>query len=91
LPDQFISSCTRTMKPDDNIMARLKPGCICMGVKLHRILEAIDSGAASFEEIARLTGIGQGDCGGRRCGLKVEDLLRQRALTAARKDEDLPA
>jgi len=79
------------MKPDDKIMANLKPGCICMGIKLHRILEAIDGGAASFEEIARLTGIGKGDCGGKRCARKVEDLLRERGLTGSRKNEELPA
>lgn len=65
------------MKPDELIMARLKPGCICMGIKLHRILEAIDGGATSFDEIAKLTGIGEGDCGGKRCGKKVEELLQQ--------------
>jgi len=56
-------------------MASLKPGCICMGIKLHKILEAIDKGASSFEEIAGITGIGQGDCGGKRCAKKVEELL----------------
>jgi len=66
------------MKPDEKMMARLKPGCICMGIKLHRILEAIEKGATSFEEIARITGIGQGDCGGKRCGRKVEELLQQK-------------
>ena len=65
------------MKPDDTIMARLKPGCICTGIKLHRILEAIDQGAESFEEIARITGIGSGDCGGKRCRKKVEELLEK--------------
>jgi len=65
------------MKPDEKIMARLKPGCICMGIKLHRILEAIESGATTFEEIANITGIGKGDCGGKRCRLKVESLLQQ--------------
>mgnify|MGYP002266967722 CR=1 FL=1 len=65
------------MKPDDKIMARLKPGCICMGIKLHRILEAIEAGASSFEEVASITGIGKGDCGGKRCRLKVESLLQQ--------------
>jgi bacterioferritin-associated ferredoxin len=65
------------MKPDEKVMARLKPGCICMGIKLHRILEAIDQGATSFEEIVRLTGIGQGDCGGKRCAKKVKALLQQ--------------
>ena len=65
------------MKPDEKVMARLKPGCICMGIRLNRILEAIEQGATSFEEIARLTGIGQGDCGGKRCREKVEYLLQE--------------
>jgi len=64
------------MKPDDQVMARLKPGCICMGIKLHRILEAIEEGAVTYEEIARKTGIGRGDCKGERCGKKVEELLQ---------------
>lgn len=55
-----------------------------MGIRLHRILEAIDQGAASFEEIARITGIGRGDCHGRRCGKKVAELLAARA----RQSED---
>lgn len=57
-------------------MARLKPGCICRGIRLQRIMEAIGQGASSFEEIAEITGIGSGDCKGRRCGKKVEELLR---------------
>jgi bacterioferritin-associated ferredoxin len=65
------------MEPDEKIMARLKPGCICMGIKLFRILEAIEQGATSFDEIAKITGIGQGDCDGKRCGQKVEELLRE--------------
>lgn len=63
------------MKPDEKTMARLKPGCICMGIKLHRILEAIEEGAFTFEDIARKTGIGSGDCGGKRCGAKVAEIL----------------
>ena len=63
------------MKPDEKMMARLKPGCICMGIKLIKILDAIEDGAKSFDEIAAVTGIGQGDCGGKRCGKKVEELL----------------
>ena len=65
------------MKPDEKMMARLKPGCICMGIKLHRILEAIEEGAATYEEIARITGIGSGDCGGKRCGKKVKEILEE--------------
>ena len=66
------------MKPDDTIMAGLKPGCICMGIKLVKILEALENGASSFEEVARMTGIGKGDCGGKRCAHKVENLLSGR-------------
>jgi bacterioferritin-associated ferredoxin len=47
-----------------------------MGIRLYRIQEAIEQGADSFEEIARMTGIGKGDCGAKRCGQKVADLLR---------------
>lgn len=64
------------MQPDDKIMARLKPGCICMGIRLHRILEAIEDGAATYDEIALKTGIGKGDCKGRRCSKKVEEILK---------------
>ena len=66
------------MKPDEKTMARLKPGCICMGIKLYRILEAIEQGADTFDEIARITGIGQGDCGGKRCRQKIEEILKKR-------------
>jgi len=63
------------MKPDEKLMARLKPGCICTGVKLITLLEAIAEGASSFEEIAEKTGIGEGSCGGKRCRCKIEALL----------------
>lgn len=66
------------MQPDEKIMARLKPGCICQGIKLIRLLEAIEQGADSFEAVAKLTGIGEGDCGGKRCRAKVEKLLADR-------------
>ena len=63
------------MQPDEKIMARLKPGCICTGIKLIRLLDAIDQGADSFEKVARITGIGEGPCGGKRCRARVEELL----------------
>lgn len=76
------------MQPDEKTMARLKPGCICMGIGLHRILEAIDQGAATFEDIARLTGIGRGDCHGRRCGKKVAELLAARSRQNEGPEQD---
>ncbi|WP_457574384.1 (2Fe-2S)-binding protein [Desulfolithobacter sp.] len=63
---------------DQKMMARLKPGCICRGIRLQQLIEALDAGADSFEAVARLTGIGDGSCHGRRCRKKVEDLLAER-------------
>lgn len=63
------------MTTEEEILARMKPGCICKGIKLHVILEAIEKGADSYEEIARITGIGGGSCKSRRCRAKVAELL----------------
>ena len=67
------------MEPNDRMMARLKAGCICKGVKLIRLIEAIENGAASFEQVAAVTGIGDGPCQGKRCGAKVQELLELQA------------
>jgi len=65
------------MEPDDRMMAKLKAGCICKGVKLIRLIEAIENGATTFEQVAATTGIGDGPCQGKRCGEKVAELLAQ--------------
>lgn len=67
------------MKPDERTMARLKAGCICKGVKLIRLIEAIDNGATTVAEVQRACGIGDGSCLGKRCGSTIGELLRQRA------------
>ena len=63
------------MEPNERMMAKLKAGCICKGVKLIRLIEAIENGAATFEQVAARTGIGDGPCKGKRCGEKVAELL----------------
>jgi len=68
---------TTYMQPDEKTLARLKPGCICKGIKLIRLIEAIENGADTYEKIARATGIGGGSCKGRRCGEKVAQLLKK--------------
>ena len=65
------------MQPEEKLMARLKPGCICKGIRLIRLLDAIKAGADSFEAVAEMTGIGDGDCGGKRCRAKVKQLLAE--------------
>jgi bacterioferritin-associated ferredoxin len=63
------------MEPDERMMARLKAGCICKGVKLIRLIEAIENGATTIEEVQKACGIGDGPCKGKRCGEKVRELL----------------
>lgn len=67
------------MEPDERIMARLRAGCICKGVKLIRLIEAIDNGAATVAEVQRVCDIGDGPCLGKRCGAKIAELLDQRS------------
>lgn len=66
------------MATEEEILARMKPGCICKGIPLPRIIEAIEHGAASFEEVVKATGIGGGSCGSKRCGKKVAALLQEK-------------
>lgn len=68
------------MQPDEGVMARLRPGCICKGVKLFRLVEAIEQGASSFAEVAAILGIDDGPCQGRRCREKVAQLLADRGI-----------
>ncbi|MEN8200793.1 MAG: (2Fe-2S)-binding protein [Thermodesulfobacteriota bacterium] len=63
------------MATEEEILGRLRPGCICKGIKLHVIVQAIENGADSYEEIASVTGIGGGSCKSRRCRAKVAELL----------------
>ena len=65
------------MEPSERVMAKLKAGCICKGVKQIRLIEAIENGATTFEQVAATTGIGDGPCQGKRCGDKVAELLAQ--------------
>lgn len=67
------------MLSEKEILARLKPGCICKGIKLYKIQEAIDNGATSYDDIAKITGIGGGSCNSKRCGVKVEELLNKKS------------
>ncbi len=64
---------------EEEILARLKPGCICKGIKLYKILLAIENGATNYEEIAKMTGIGGGSCKSRRCRAKVALLLSKQS------------
>ncbi len=63
------------MSKEDEILLRMKPGCICKGVKLHVIMQAIADGASSYEKIVKMTGRGSGSSESKRCAGKVEKLI----------------
>ncbi len=65
------------MNEEERLRAKLRPGCICQGIRLIRIVEAIEAGATTFAAIQAKTGIGRGACKGKRCQRKVEELLRE--------------
>jgi len=61
--------------------------CICKGIPRKRVCQAIDKGAASLQEINRLTGSGSGDCRGERCGPRIEQLLAEYSNTEQKDAE----
>ncbi|MFQ5328512.1 MAG: hypothetical protein ACE5D4_00805 [Thermodesulfobacteriota bacterium] len=42
------------------IKANCQPGCICKGIKLVKVMKAIDGEAKSLKEVTKATGIGNG-------------------------------
>ena len=76
------------MELDERTMARLKPGCICKGVKLIRLIEAIENGATTFQQVSAATGIGDGPCKGKRCREKVAELLARHTPAEGKTLED---
>lgn len=68
------------MATEEEILARMRPGCICKGIPLRRIIEALEQGAVSYEQVAQATGIGNGSCGSKRCTKKVAALLHEKGL-----------
>jgi bacterioferritin-associated ferredoxin len=89
---------TKPGKPTlQEIQARLRVVCICKGIKLGRITDAIRAGASTVQQVNRATGSGSGQCGATRCGPVIEQLLKtggqsvslpQPQETALRDDDD---
>jgi bacterioferritin-associated ferredoxin len=60
----------------EEIRARFRVVCICTGIKLGAISDAIRAGATTVQEVNRTTGSGSGDCGATRCRPVIEEMLR---------------
>jgi bacterioferritin-associated ferredoxin len=61
-----------------------------LGIRLGKVIKAVNEGAKTFSEIAKKTGIGRGQCGATRCGATVKRLLeeRQKKLDGAASEDD---
>lgn len=80
----------------EEIKARIRVVCICKGIKMSRICDAIQNGASTVEEVNKATGSGNGGCGATRCRPVIEQILKNggRPLTTtasnAPTDDDEP-
>lgn len=64
-------------KLKEEVLDKLTKVCICKGIPRSRIKEAIRNGANNLEDVKKVTGAGSGSCGGKRCGPKIEELLKE--------------
>ena len=60
----------------EEIKARIRVVCICKGIKMSRICDAIQNGASTVEEVNKATGSGNGGCGATRCRPVIEQILK---------------
>lgn len=74
----------------EEIKARVRVVCICKGIKMSRICDAVTNGARTVEEVNRATGSGNGGCGATRCRPVIEEILKNggRPLTPQKTDDD---
>ena len=57
------------------VIENLKPACLCNKIRKGTVAKAIQSGAKTFDQVSKRTGVGTGPCGGRRCGSLVRGML----------------
>lgn len=60
----------------EEIKARVRVVCICKGIKMGKICDAIQAGCESVEAVNKATGSGNGGCGATRCRPVITELLR---------------
>ena len=63
---------------EKEIIDGLKVICKCQGIKKRTFLKHIASGVGSVAELQLVTGAGSGDCQGKQCTQRIDDLLQMR-------------
>lgn len=59
------------------IMDKLTKVCLCKGISRATIKKAILNGATTVLEVNKAVQSGSGSCGGRRCSIKIQELIDQ--------------
>ena len=63
----------------DEIKARFRVVCICKGIKMGRICDAIQKkDLTTVAQVNRATGSGDGPCGATRCRPVIEELIQRK-------------
>lgn len=65
------------------IIDAYRPICLCNKIPKGAIVKAIARGADSFAKVKRMTGVGTGPCGARRCGPMVRGMLGEEVAKCA--------
>lgn len=60
----------------DEIKARVRVVCICKGIKMSRICDAVQNGCTTVEAVNKATGSGNGGCGATRCRPVIEQIIK---------------
>ena len=63
---------------NEEIIKNQKVVCPCTGVTYKTVIEAIDSGAKTLEDVNKETGTGSGGCKGARCASVIEEILGEK-------------
>lgn len=73
----------------DEIKARIRVVCICKGIKMGKICDAIQKGCDTVEKVNKACGSGNGGCGATRCRPVITELIARggRPLTDDKNDQ----
>ena len=64
---------------EQEILDRLKPICLCQGIRKSVFLKHIAAGITTVEGLKKASGAGNGSCEGERCTIRITDMLNHLA------------
>ncbi|WP_461204287.1 (2Fe-2S)-binding protein [Clostridium sp. DL1XJH146] len=62
---------------DEKILDKLTKVCLCKAISRATIKKSIIDGADTVEKVNKATGSGTGGCKGRRCSIKIQELIEE--------------